>query len=280
MFALSLASIVLFPSVINRFDVVAVLVLAVVACHTKPPMALFGFSAALLGLLRYSAKRYQTTLALLTIASALGATLVSISFNSGGGSTPDGQSVVSVSQQLAFALRNPVATFQSLDSALWSALSIEQLAHPLGWLDTHLHKRALSSWYTILWIALAFEVLGLLNLPWRSLSSRATGRSLGVSLLYLLGIYVASLATPFILYLSWTAVGAPGVEGMQSRYLFTSLLLVPAALTPFYGYEQPKTDAPEKVSHRIELGAVVVAMALLTALYVSELHITTAARYW
>lgn len=280
MFALSLMSIVFFPSLVNRFDILVAITLAAVASHTKPPMALFGISAATLGFLRYSSRRYRVAVALLAAASVLGAMLVSFSFGSATATPQEGPKVISVGQQLAFALRNPPATYKALDAAVWTVFTLEQLAHPLGWLDTYLHKRALMSWYIMLWIALGFEILGLLVTPWSALTARAASRAFGQSSIYLVGVYAASIATPLILYLSWTAVGATGVEGMQSRYLFPSLLLLPAAIAPFYALQRASTDSERRFSFCIENAAIVLFMAILTALYVSELHITITARYW
>jgi hypothetical protein len=279
MFALSLITIALFPSIISRADLLIAGFLAVVACHTKPSMALFAPCVALLGFFRYPVRRYLVSLSLIVVASLLGALFVSVSFTSAGSSAAAGGAVISVSEQLAFALKNPVATFSALDSAAWAFFSFEQLAHPLGWLDTQVHKRALSSWYTILWVALGFETLGLLSVPWNSASFKSLTSACCRSSAYLCCLYAASLGTPVILYLSWTAVGAPAVEGMQSRYLFPTLLLLPGAIAPFYRYARTPIDTPPTTHCLVPL-LVIFAMAIFTAIYVSELYITVAARYW
>lgn len=279
MFALSLLGILLFPSFINRFDVIVSVLLAFTASHTKPPMALFGMSAALLAYFRSPRAGYRMSFVLIVLASLLGGGLVALSYNTSGEPSADAQTIISGSQQLALIMSDPLGALIKVDGVVWVVLTMEQLAHPLGWLDTYIHKRALASWYTVMWAALSFEVLGLIHIRWIVTSLRGALTALCESSLYLAGLYVATLGTPLILYLSWSPVGSAGVIGMQSRYLFPSLLLLPAAFSVFYGY---RSDSPDLAVRRwhLEVFGIIMFMTALSALYVSELHITTAARYW
>jgi hypothetical protein len=280
MLVLSLLSLIFFPSLVTRFDVGMAVMFAVVASHTKPPMALFALSAAVLMFFRGGATSYRVALYSIVLASVLGSISVGLSYGASNPSShPDAPSGISMGQQIAFMIDNPRAAFQAINRATAAVLGIDQVAHPLGWVDTFLPARVLSTWHAILWLALILEVGGLLQVRWAVDSLKQWGNALSQSVIFLLGIYVATLATPLILYLAWTPVGAAGVDGMQSRYLFPSLFLMTAALCPLYRSDR-HSESLSPIKYHLEALVIVPLMTLLCALYVSELHIAVIARYW
>lgn len=277
-FALSLLTFSLFPSRVTRFDVGVAMLVALVACHTKPPMLAFFPCAALVGLRAIPYRAYTYCVVGIGLAAVMGALAVSFAYNTTGEIDPFRGKYISPIDQLKFAVENPQVVLAAVDSVVWQLAKLKHLAHPLGWLDTKLHKRALSLWYNAFDIGLFLDVVGLCLLRWKAALVPKPLRSFGFAMVALVGIYIATLTTPLILFLTWTEVGAHGVAGMQSRYLFPSLLLLPIVPAAFLEYRVKPEGAGDLCKWSV-IG-VGVLMVLFSVLYLAELYISLAARYW
>jgi hypothetical protein len=113
---------------------------------------------------------------------------------------------------------------------------LRSYAGPLGWLDTRLSPATTKGFVRLVRFAAVFEFLFLLwihrtDVRTRLRSIRVRLRpSLLPALLGIAGPLLNGVVIPFLLYLSWTKVGARVPAGMQARYYFASVLVLFAAV--------------------------------------------------
>ena len=154
--------------------------------------------------------------------------------------------VLDPSAQLTQVLHHPAAFLVTLGHtivATYKSLVVE-LVGSLGVMDT-----PMPSWY----FALAFVILGLAAAVVLSAAKPAATRFFGVAALQV----VTTLLLFLGLYMAWTPVGAPIIEGMQGRYFLPLVVLLPVA---FVG--APKGELNKKVAPFI--GTVVLLMPVVS----------------
>ena len=124
---------------------------------------------------------------------------------------------VNAASQISGMIADPVAGAKVIFGSMWSQgkAHLLEMIGVLGWLDTRLP----------MWMYLAYMVmlasLFLLDGPSCGWMARCW------SGLLFLGISIAVFAS---LYMAWTRIGAPAVEGVQGRYFLPLMPLVAAAI--------------------------------------------------
>jgi hypothetical protein len=119
---------------------------------------------------------------------------------------------------------------------------LRSYAGPLGWLDARLSPPTVKGFVRLVRFAAIFELAFLLFIRRGDLGARLRsigGRlraSLLPSLLSLGGPLLNAVVIPFLLFLSWTKVGARVPAGVQARYYFASVLVLFAALAATLDY--------------------------------------------
>jgi hypothetical protein len=96
----------------------------------------------------------------------------------------------------------------------------------------------------------------------------------------LIGAGATLIATLFAMYVTWTSVGARAVDGLQFRYFFPALLVLPLV---FAGAQAAPDDRPAPGAlalRRLVAGAAVAVLALVFCGLFARLHLTFWARYW
>lgn len=183
---------------------------------SRPPYA------PLLALLFIRPLRGSGALGLLPLAFALaipagwvllGAAPVATTFRAADGVASHGQ--------LAYLIDHPGAVLRVAAATLWNrgAWHYREFVGILGWEDTELPYAA----YWAAALALATAVALVCSSPGPPLAPR--------ELAAIAGAVVASIAAVFgALYLTWTPVGSPEVEGVQGRYFLPLAALASLAL--------------------------------------------------
>jgi hypothetical protein len=167
--------------------------------------------------------------------------------------------------QVRFVLQHPdlLGALTAETFSIYGRHYAQEFVGTLGWLDTVLSP----DFYPAAWIVLAFAVL----------ASAAVGVSGGwryvrwaVLPLVLLGV-VGVFAS---LYLGWSSVGAPRIEGVQGRYLLPLALALPLALEgprPLLSGDRLRTGAQALVSAAVLafawVGLVVTQLAVIHRYY-------------
>lgn len=126
--------------------------------------------------------------------------------------------------QLQFVLEHPLqfsATLLRTATTYWHTY-VEQMIGVLGWLDTSLPSPAYRIYdASILLAGTQLVVAGV-----------RTSDVLRDRLIAVVMVLCVLLGLFFTLYLNWTPVGAPLVEGVQGRYFLVPLLFVPLIVGP------------------------------------------------
>lgn len=176
----------------------------------KPPYALIGL--AILAAPGPGPRRWQAAAAAVGAAAAwYGLMAAAIPLPTGNGAVP--------AAQLHFLLGHPAAGLRAVVDTVtgqWIGLS-HGFIGVLGWLDTDLPAPV----YTLAWVALVLALA--ISVP-----RRWTGLSVPV-----VAALAATVAGIFAaLYLSWTAVGAAQVNGLQGRYFLPLAMIAPLVFGP------------------------------------------------
>lgn len=249
-------------SKMSRFDFFLLALLGAIACYTKPatfvlvPIACLGGALlALLGSGQSWRDFLQTERSRLVgngvdiAASFIAAALISFKEHPVPPEQVAGQTL-SISGQLHFVANNFPVAFGAWNQDLWSRVSPSALSNYLGWLSMRTSAATQGYWLDLLWIALLLEVTVLLRgkspavlRTWRSLPWKDIAARFGVMLGLLALLYVAALLIPMTLYLVLTQVGADTVRGMQARYYFPIVLMLPAIVGAGLASNQPSTLA-------------------------------------
>lgn len=309
--AILLASILMFWRTFSRFDLILLAVVGFIAVFTKPIVMPALFGVALFGFLRswhwpkfaesrwriscwrefYTARQVQSQAWVLMLI--LGFTAMYTGLNSSGTLSVSLGGTVDPVRQKAHLISSPFDAFAALWSGSVQYLGFKHFLGNLGWLDTPLLGDLYDTYRGMFRLALAGDLFFALFI------TRALGFagirdaamrclcSVGVAL----GALLSNALTAFALYLTWTTVGAPKVNGLQPRYfLFSFVLLVAALATLLTPFKQEKQPA---VEHQNALAAAgrssvlqvsgIVLIALLVILLVkitTEVTYSIAVRYW
>jgi hypothetical protein len=132
--------------------------------------------------------------------------------------------------QLAYLRANPSVLW----SLFWNATPRWWVLHDwtgqLGWLDVNFTEELFSEYRWAVALAFGLELIRLAatraRLPGKAAAPPASARwaVVPVGLVGLLSVFASWLLVVVVLYLRWTPVGKPEVQGFQIRYLFTAAL--------------------------------------------------------
>ena len=181
----------------------------------KPPYSAFGLLLLAVPTRAPQARRIAAALAAPLLALAWGAWM-----NAAVWARYSTEAAVDPSGQVRFLFGHP----EAWAGLAWRTLStywlryLQQLIGILGWLDARLPAWAYLGIGTALAAALAMTWSGRPSRDWRFTPAAAIASALAAAALVFVG-----------LYLQWTPVGRPVVEGVQGRYLIPVLLFLPLA---------------------------------------------------
>jgi hypothetical protein len=139
-------------------------------------------------------------------------------------------------------------------------------------------------WQSAFFASLTFDAVLVAAALRRRRSEKKLLRSLSAAGLLALGIVSSVFVTVFLLYCTWTSVGADRVMGVQQRYFFSHLILALGALVVLaYRGDAEVGATPPETASRIKSVAVAIAGAVLLAIgvvYLVGIAGDLAARYW
>jgi hypothetical protein len=252
MLAVMLAGLLLYWDKLSRFEFGLIALLACVTGFTKPPLfplvplAIFGavvqhFNRSQFSWQEFKGQhRWRITLSLIVVLSSFVATLYSSLQDH---SVPAHQIMgrnLDARAQLEFMTTAPAVALTALHEGLVTRLNFEALANNLGWLSLPLSRATNLAFQQVLVFAFEFELL-LLIAAWL-LRHREGAHTLPqrflTALVLTAGLYVVAILTPLVMYLTWTEVGASAVQGLQGRYFFPALLVLPAMVAAGVGPRQ------------------------------------------
>ena len=289
--ALALATLVISAPNPKRLDLALTLALGSAAAFTKPiivPIVL-----ATLALLAISSGRFarggatqkRSTASLCMIAILVVLCLASgilqhnvLSSNVLGPS-------VNAAKQISWLTNNPAKGIQALATRLTDLRQLELLLNPLGWLTTPLPMRLIIRCEALIAMAILIDVARAITLGRRRTDDDHTSPHFAPVLLILLGFFGYFFLLVASMYVAWTPVGAPTVDGIQSRYYFPAFLwalsLLPGALAGSGWTATGRLNSPP--DYRTQSRAIGPFMALTGAFalyHTTDFALALLSRYW
>lgn len=141
---------------------------------------------------------------------------------------------VSISEQRAFMLANPITTINVLFEALAPFLKVHEYIYRLGWHDTYLSLMTQGWWATLAWLLVFSETPHVIRQCYGLLKNRRISRNgvkaLGVWSAALCCVVASALLNSAVLYMADTPVGADYVFGLQARYFYPQIILAIACV--------------------------------------------------
>jgi hypothetical protein len=139
---------------------------------------------------------------------------------------------VDLNAQLAAIKADPATIFEITARQVPEPWLLRNYSGPLGWLDAPLSQAATNTFLQLIGLACVLELL-FLAYQWRRsqgpnlrTSVKRIPRVLPPLLIGLLGPIANLFFIALVLYLTWTPVGAPHPYGLQSRYHFSSVIVL------------------------------------------------------
>ncbi|GBR13471.1 DUF2142 domain-containing protein [Asaia spathodeae] len=183
-----------------------------------------------------------------------------IQFLDGSGTSDSGQ----VHWVLTHPATLPALALHTLQSHIRH--NIHEFFGVLGWLDT-----VFPNWfYRIFYIAITASCCFCIYPAVHHKSARQSGR---VVFLAVFAVLLAIGAVYFSLYVIWTPVGAPVIDGVQGRYFLP--------IAPFLALIFPKVSVEGQVASSLRTHQIaMLAMGLFLAIDMVTLTCVLASRYW
>lgn len=275
-FILSLLTLSLCGEKVSVFEKWLCLTLALIACYTKPVLVTL-LPLAILATIRPMASPAERRVVYgIAAAAIVGSLLIVASYLKPTRVKPAAASTISPAEQLRYIAANPTRAITLLHQSAVGSLGVTPLVQRMGWLDTKVSKRGRQYAWSAFVFCAALELWGIIgallrSTPLRLRKAGALTFTVGCSVFYL-----SLLAAPLVLYLTWTAVGAPHVAGMQPRYHLTTLLMLPALFFPLSNGTPTHVATLGKTFTHPLYGAV----GAILIFYLIEIYISLAARYW
>jgi uncharacterized membrane protein len=240
--SLILAAYLVLSSSFSKLDYVLLTILSICACYTKPVMFPLIPGALLVGDFirihafagKKSGERFSVRflvsigITLCCLIAALATYLSQPAYNN-----PFPSRHLSPGSQLSYILENPIVVASYIFKNISIFCEPVALTSSLGWLDLKTSKMTQGLWRYSLYAIVVFESLVMLFIIGTSARRNfvkpvtwEVGR-IGAVLLFAIVCIIASFAIiPLVLYLYWTPVGAPHIQGIQARYYIP--VLIPA----------------------------------------------------
>lgn len=155
-----------------------------------------------------------------------------VGLNSNSALSSGQKSGVDAPAQIRFILEHPSQAIAAIFARLFDQFALAPLANPLGWLNASIIFEAEERWLRyskIAYILDAAYVAIILLMAAVSQQSRSLYRKIARSLmstcLAIIAILGYAILISLTMYIAWTPVGAPHVDGLQPRYFFPCLLM-------------------------------------------------------
>jgi uncharacterized membrane protein len=284
-FFLSAIPLFLFPTNLKSIDVAIFSILGIFACLTKPSLIPV-FSLSII-VYRYLTAPNPRAFSVLKIALPIGLLaglllLVSSLLNTAFlGSRLDIDPIA----QMEWVAKHPFSSINLITSQTHAYLfNVESLSGPLGWMDNPISGTFHHFWLALLGIAFLMDLMA-------GPTVSAKIHLIKGAWLIVIGLLTSYVAM-IILYLIWTPVGAPSVDGFQGRYLFATVgfILIGtqqmissllAKLRPrflfLHDFHRNNSDpASTFIAHTLIGPFAVIAMLVYTCYF----YLTLAQRYW
>ncbi|MCG4272260.1 DUF2142 domain-containing protein [Acetobacter senegalensis] len=182
---------------------------------------------------------------------------------------------VSVHNQMLFVLDNPLKManmfvhfgIENCKPLLHEAIGV------LGWLDTSLPPL----FYHVAEVCLILSFLGMFCVQKPQIQTRQIVFTSGVLALLCGSVFGIILA----LYLSWTAVGADHIEGVQGRYFLPLILLLPVGIQILYMNNKNIAKSEKTLKIQSNINFSLQAMVFIFMIFsVFTLYSSLSVRYW
>jgi hypothetical protein len=180
--------------------------------------------------------------------------------------------------QVAFARAHPRVAGGAILGRMGDLWRLSKYVAPLGWHDTPVSPAVVGLWDGTFLVHLAVGVYLLFRVLRRRRDERRLLRSLMMPALLLLGLASSAFVTVFVLYCTWTRVGAHVVMGVQQRY-FLPHLVVALAVVSGLTRDEDATAMPSPRAAFLS-GALVLGLVALSVAYVVLIATDLAVRYW
>jgi hypothetical protein len=171
-------------------------------------------------------------------------------------------------------------SYDARDARFW--------AGPLGWLDLPLAPAVVHGFTRlfVLFAGLELVCLGWLGLRTRQLRTGAGKRfvyALPALLLGVLGVVVNVVFVTAVMYVLWTALDVPRVQGVQQRYFFPATMVLIAlvfrTLEALFARDVVASDLPLRTSTRWLSAAAPFLVLALSLPYVARLYVDLSVNY-
>jgi len=295
--SLSLLTFLLFMERVKFFDWLLLFYLAISVAMTKPPllpmMPFFLFVGFLRFYLTQPSPSFGSMLRshrfLLVVACTASATLAAIWMVLQDHTPPAHQMLgrdIDMKRQMLFILEHPWTVFKMLCDCCFQFLNIHSFTGPLGWLDAPLSRWTLRVLKRMLFISFCIDIfaaLFVLRVAWTE-HWRCWAQKGVLFILLSVSLFVTALCVPLTLYLTWSPVGAALIDGVQARYFFPVVLMVPLVFgSVFLPLHLRKSDAYETTLAVQSRWGALVASILVPALLVqltTPLFLDLVSRWW
>ncbi|MFT8587992.1 DUF2142 domain-containing protein [Acetobacter orientalis] len=187
-------------------------------------------------------------------------------------SAPDG---ASASEQFIFIVHHPIQLIEAFFRTIYKSEKYfsQQFIGVLGWLDLHFPAFV----YMLVKIFLIFITLTFL-LSAKGFSNKK------LSNLRISGLIILILSTIFgiftSLYLTWTPVGRPVIEGVQGRYFLPVVMLVALAPSLIKNTQDTQKLLPTKIYEIQKKAAVNLSVIIFMLFCYFTLYLYLLNRYW
>jgi len=228
----------------SSYDYFVLLFFMLATASTKPPVLPICLVLLILSIFRHQQRELlfvlrsyysKTNFALLFICVfSLIVSFVEINKDH---TAPDHQKMgreIDAGKQINHIIEHPFESYKLLHRSVSGYVGTPYFVTPLGWLSGHLRERTVATYNRMFKGFVAFELLLLIIFAskywWKKRVNGFFSMEQVYSVLLLFSVYISCLLISATLYILWTTVANHQVDGLQARYFFPFLMVLPFAV--------------------------------------------------